>query len=163
MACDSSPLPMEYIINFFSEYGYWGMGILAFLSGSIVPITSEVLLVLFLSLGLNAVALTLVATLGNTLGGVTCFFLGMLANKERVVKMFKLTPRRMQRADRIIQKYGYWAALISFVPVLGETLLVLLGIMRVSWWKVAIVMAVGKLIRYSFIAISYTSVMQAID
>lgn len=154
---------MEYIINFFSEYGYWGMGILAFLSGSIVPITSEVLLVLFLSLGLNAVALTLVATLGNTLGGVTCFFLGMLANKERVVKMFKLTPRRMQRADRIIQKYGYWAALISFVPVLGETLLVLLGIMRVSWWKVAIVMAVGKLIRYSFIAISYTSVMQAID
>ena len=163
MACDSSPLPMEYIINFFSEYGYWGMGILAFLSGSIVPITSEVLLVLFLSLGLNAVALTLVATLGNTLGGVTCFFLGMLANKERVVRMFKLTPRRMQRADRIIQKYGYWAALISFVPVLGETLLVLLGIMRVSWWKVAFVMAVGKLIRYSFITISYTSVMQAID
>ena len=154
---------MEYIINFLSEYGYWGMGILAFLSGSIVPITSEVLLVLFLSLGLNAVALTLVATLGNTLGGVTCFFLGMLANKERVVKMFKLTPRRMQRADRIIQKYGYWAALISFVPVLGETLLVLLGIMRVSWWKVAIVMAIGKLVRYTFITLSYLGVTNMLD
>lgn len=139
------------------------MGVLAFLSGSIVPITSEVLLVLFLSLGLNAVWLTLVATFGNTLGGVTCYFVGMLADKERVVKMFKITPRRMQRADRIIQKYGYWAALISFVPVIGETLLVLLGIMRVSWWKVAIVMAVGKLIRYGFITMSYAGVMQAVN
>lgn len=162
MACNGPSLPMDCIIGFFSEYGYWGMGILAFLSGSVVPITSEVLLVLFLSLGLNAVALTLVATVGNTFGGVTCYFLGMLANKERALKMFKITPRRMQRADRIIQKYGYWAALISFVPVLGETLLVLLGIMRVAWWKVALVMALGKLIRYSFITISYTSVMQAI-
>lgn len=154
---------MDYIVGFFSEYGYWGMGVLAFLSGSIVPITSEVLLVLFLSLGLNAVWLTLVATFGNTLGGVTCYFVGMLADKERVVKMFKITPRRMQRADRIIQKYGYWAALISFVPVIGETLLVLLGIMRVSWWKVAIVMAVGKLIRYGFITMSYAGVMQAVN
>lgn len=163
MACDSCYVLMDYIVGFFSEYGYWGMGVLAFLSGSIVPITSEVLLVLFLSLGLNAVWLTLVATFGNTLGGVTCYFVGMLADKESVVKMFKITPRRMQRADRIIQKYGYWAALISFVPVIGETLLVLLGIMRVSWWKVAIVMAVGKLIRYGFITMSYAGVMQAVN
>lgn len=163
MAFNSLVVSMDSIVAFFSEYGYWGMGVLAFLSGSVVPITSEVLLVLFLSLGLNAVALTLVATLGNTLGGVTCYFVGMLANKERVVKMFKMTPRRMQRADKIIQKYGYWAALISFVPILGETLLVLLGVMRVSWWKVAIVMALGKLIRYGFITISYTGVMQAMD
>lgn len=152
---------MDYIVNFFSEYGYWGMGVLAFLSGSVVPITSEVLLVLFLGLGLNALSLTLVAALGNTLGGVTCYFLGRLADKERAMKMFKITPRRLQRADKIIQKYGYWAALISFVPILGETLLVLLGIMRVSWWKVAVVMAMGKLIRYSFITLSYTGVMHA--
>lgn len=163
MACDSCSLFMDYIVNFFSEYGYWGMGVLAFLSGSIVPITSEVLLVLFLSLGLNAVALTLVATVGNTLGGITCFFIGMLANKERVMKMFKITPHRMRRADRIIQKYGYWAAIISFVPVIGETLLVLLGIMRASWWKVILVMFLGKLIRYTFITISYAGVMHAID
>ena len=147
----------------FADYGYLGMGLLAFLSGSIVPITSEVLLVFFLSLGLNAVWLTLVATFGNTLGGVTCFLVGMLADKEKVLKMFKITPRRMSRADRIIQKYGYWAAAISFVPVIGETLLVMLGIMRVSWWKVALVMAVGKLVRYTFITISYTGFMQLID
>lgn len=148
------------MINLMSEYGYWGMGVLAFLSGSIVPITSEVLLVFFLSVGLNAVALTLVASFGNTLGGITCFFMGRIVSKERAVAFFKITPRRMQRADRIIQRYGYWAAAISFVPVIGETLLVMLGVMRVSWWRVAIVMAVGKLIRYAFITFSYTGVMQ---
>lgn len=151
------------MIQCFSEYGYLGMGVLAFLSGSIVPITSEVLLLFFLGVGLNAVTLTAVATLGNTLGGVTCFFIGMLANKEKVFKMFKITPRRMQRADKIVQRYGYWAAAISFVPVLGETLLVALGIMRVSWWKVALVMAVGKLVRYSFITISYLGVTHLMD
>ena len=151
---------MDWLINLMSEYGYWGMGVLAFLSGSIVPITSEVLLVFFLSVGLNAVALTLVASFGNTLGGITCFFMGRIVSKERAVAFFKRTPRRMQRADRIIQRYGYWAAAISFVPVIGETLLVMLGVMRVSWWRVAIVMAVGKLIRYAFITFSYTGVMQ---
>lgn len=151
---------MDWLINLMSEYGYWGMGVLAFLSGSIVPITSEVLLVFFLSVGLNAVALTLVASFGNTLGGITCFFMGRIVSKEKAVAFFKITPRRMLRADRIIQRYGYWAAAISFVPVIGETLLVMLGIMRVSWWRVAIVMAVGKLIRYAFITFSYTGVMQ---
>ncbi len=151
---------MDWLINLMSEYGYWGMGVLAFLSGSIVPITSEVLLVFFLSVGLNAVALTLVASFGNTLGGITCFFMGRIVSKEKAVAFFKITPRRMQRADRIIQRYGYWAAAISFVPVIGETLLVMLGVMRVSWWRVAIVMAVGKLIRYAFITFSYTGVMQ---
>ena len=154
---------MDWLIQLFAEYGFWGMGVLAFLSGSIVPITSEVLLVFFLSMGLNAVWLTLVATLGNTLGGVTCFFVGWLADKNRVIKMFKMTPRRMQRADRIIQRYGYWAAAISFVPVLGETLLVMLGIMRVSWWKVALVMAAGKLVRYSFITASYAGVTHLLN
>lgn len=156
-------MPMDWLISLFSEYGYVGMGLLAFLSGSIVPITSEVLLIFFLGVGLNAVLLTIVATAGNTLGGICCYFIGMIADKEKSFKMFKITPRRMQRADRIIQRYGYWAAFISFVPVLGETLLILLGVMRVSWWKVAIVMAIGKLVRYTFITLSYLGVTNMLD
>lgn len=146
------------MIDFFKDYGYWGMGILSFLSGSIIPITSEVLLVFFLNLGLDAVGLTLVATLGNTLGGVTCFMLGYLTNKERVKKIFKISDKRMKRADIMIQKYGYWTAAISFVPAIGEVLLVVLGIMRVNRFKVITVMAIGKLVRYAFITASYIGV-----
>ncbi len=149
----------ETLIDFFKDYGYWGMGILSFLSGSIVPIASEVLLVFFLNLGLNAVSLTLVATLGNTLGGITCFMIGYLTNKATVQKLFRISDRRMKRADLMIQKYGFWTAALSFVPVIGEALLVALGIMRVDKYKVMSVMAFGKFVRYVLIVASYYGVL----
>ena len=149
---------VETITEFFQEYGYWGMGVLAFLSGSIVPIASELLLALFLKLGLNPVGLVAVATVGNTLGGITCYLLGYLTSKERVQKLLKISNKRMKRADLLIQKYGYWTASISFVPAIGEVLLVVLGIMRVNKYKVAAVMFAGKLIRYIFIAASFLGI-----
>ena len=149
----------ETLIDFFKDYGYWGMGILSFLSGSIVPIASEVLLVFFLNLGLNAVSLTLVATLGNTHGGITCFMLGYLTNKATVQKLFRISDRRMKRADLMIQKYGFWTAALSFVPVIGEAFLVALGIMRVDKYKVMSVMAFGKFVRYVLIVASYYGVL----
>lgn len=151
------------VLEFFKDYGYLGMGVLSFLSGTVVPITSEVLLVFFLNLGLNAIGITLVATLGNTLGGVTCFLMGYLTTKERAQKFFKISDKRMKRADKLIQKYGYWAAGVSFVPVFGEALLVTLGVMRVDRYKVIAVMAAGKLIRYAFITASYTGLSSFFD
>lgn len=149
---------VETLIDFFKDYGYWGMGMLSFLSGTIVPITSEVLLVFFLGLGLNAVGITLVATLGNTLGGITCFMLGSLASKEWLLRFFKIPEKQMKRADLIIQKYGFWAAGLSFVPALGEALLVTLGVLRVNKAKVILVMALGKLVRYALITASYVGI-----
>jgi membrane protein YqaA with SNARE-associated domain len=144
------------VLEFFKDYGYLGMGILSFLSGTVVPITSEVLLVFFLNLGLNAIGITLVATLGNTLGGVTCFLMGYLTTKEKAQKFFKISDKKMKRADKLIQKYGFWAASVSFVPIFGEALLVTLGVMRVDKYKVIAVMAAGKLVRYMLITASYT-------
>lgn len=153
---------VETIIDFFKDYGYWGMGLLSFLSGTIVPIASEVLQLFFLGLGLNAVGITLAATLGNTLGGITCFMLGFLAKKEWVLKFFKIPEKRMKCADVIIQKYGYWAAAISFAPVIGEVLLIVLGMLRVNSVKVIIVMALGKFIRYALITASYLGVAEIV-
>ena len=149
----------EALIDFFKDYGYWGMGVLSFLSGSIVPIASEVLLVFFLDLGLNVVWLTLVATFGNTIGGVTCFMIGYLTNKATVQKLFRISDRRMTRADLMIQKYGFWTASLSFVPMIGEALLVALGVMRVDKYKVIAVMAFGKFVRYVLVVASYYGVL----
>lgn len=144
----------DLIIEFLKDYGYLGMGIMAFLAGTIVPITSEVLLVFFLGVGLNAIGLTLAATIGNTLGGITCFMIGYLTTKEKVQKFFKVPDRRMKRADMLIQKYGYWTAVFSFLPVIGEVFLLSLGVMRVNRYKVFALMATGKLFRYAFVVFS---------
>ena len=146
---------VDSLIDFFKDYGYWGMGVLSFLSGSVLPIASEILLLFFLNLGLSAVWLTIVATVGNTFGGISCFMLGYLTNKNTVQRVLRIPEKRMKRADLMIQKYGYWTAALSFVPAIGEVLLVVLGIMRVNKYKVISVMILGKFIRYAFIAASY--------
>ena len=153
---------VETLTEFFQDYGYWGMGVLAFLSGSIVPIASEILLAIFLNLGLSPVGLVLVATVGNTFGGITCYLLGYLTSKERVQKILRIPARRMKRADMLIQKYGYWTAAVSFIPAIGEVLLVVLGVMRVNKYKAFAVMFAGKLIRYIFIAASFLGIASSI-
>lgn len=149
---------VEQLIEFFKEYGYWGMGMLSFLSGTVVPIASEVLLLFFLGLGMNAVLLTVVATIGNTMGGITCFMLGYLADKMAVSRLFRIPEKKMKRADRLIQKYGYWSAALSFLPAIGEVILVALGIMRVNKYKVIAAMTIGKFARYAFVVASFYGV-----
>lgn len=144
----------EQIIEFFKEYGYLGMGASAFLSGTVVPVASEVLLVFFLSTGLNAVLLTVSATIGNSLAGLTCFLAGYLAKKEKVMAFFRISDKKMKRADRLIGKYGLWTAFFSFLPAIGEVLLIALGFMRADKTKVLVYMTVGKFLRYSMITIS---------
>lgn len=151
---------VEQLIEFFKDYGYWGMGMLSFLSGTVVPIASEVLLLFFLGLGMNAVLLTVVATIGNTIGGITCFMLGYLADMGTVSRLFRIPEKKMKRADRLIQKYGYWSAALSFLPAIGEVILVALGIMRVNKYKVIAVMAIGKFARYAFVVASFYGVVR---
>ena len=149
---------VEQLIDFLKDYGYWGMGVLSFLSGSVVPIASEVLLLFFLSIGMNVILLTIVATIGNTFGGITCFMLGYLTDKDTVRKVLRIPEKKMKRADSLIQKYGYWTAALSFMPVLGEVILVALGIMRVNGCKVIAVMTLGKFVRYAFVVASFYGV-----
>lgn len=154
---------VETLIDFLKDYGYWGMALLSFLSGSVIPIASEALLVVLLGVGLNAMWLILVATVGNTLGGITCFMLGYLTDKQTVKRVFRISDKKMERADSLIQRYGYWAAVLSFMPIIGEAILVALGIMRVDKYKVSIVMAIGKFARYAFVAISYYGISRLLS
>ena len=151
---------MDCLVEFLSGYGYLGMGIGAFIAGSVLPMASEVLLVLFLSMGLSPLLLLLSATIGNTIGGFSCYYMARLANRERVERFFKVSPRQMARADRVVQKIGVWAAFFSFVPLLGTAILLLLGFMRVNPMKIAATMTAVKLIRYLVVILSYTGVLE---
>ena len=149
-------MELDLIVRFFSEYGYLGMGLMAFLSGSVLPLTSEVLLMLLLGMGLNSMGLVVVSTIGNTIGGITCFYTGRIVKKEKVGRLFRVPEKRMRQADRIIQKYGFWASFLSFVPLVGTAILLTLGMLRVNPVKVTLVMMLGKFLRYLLVAASYT-------
>ena len=147
-------------MDFLSGYGYFGMGVGAFIAGSVLPMASEVLLVIFMGMGLSPIILLLSATVGNTLGGFSCYYMARLAKREWVEKFFHVSPRQMARADRVVQKIGVWAAFLSFVPLLGTAILLLLGFMRVSPLKISATMIAGKLLRYLIVVLSYTGIVE---
>ncbi len=150
------------IMDFCREYGYFGMWLISFLSGTVFPFSSDVLLLFFLGVGLDPVWLLFAATFGNTVGGMSCYYVGGLAREGWFTRMFNVSPDKARRADAYIQKYGYWAAFFSFLAVVGEAIVIVLGNMRVCWWKVLLTMTLGKLLRYAVIILTYEGVATVI-
>ena len=130
------------MFDFSSEAGLWGLFASAFVSATILPGSSEVVLVVLLAkypdTFWTAIA---VATVGNTLGGVSSYWLG------------RLLPKKAEgRAIAWVKRYGVWSLLLSWVPVIGDALCVAAGWLRFNAWLCMLLLAVGKLLRYVLIA-----------
>ena len=64
------------------DWGYWGLFLSAFVAGSIVPFSSEAVMVVLVRLGLDPALCLLAAATGNTAGGMTCYWIGHLGKRE---------------------------------------------------------------------------------
>ena len=71
---------MEQFLDLLTNYGPWGMFIAAFLAGSILPFSSEAVMVALLAAGISPWILLLYASVGNSLGGITCYYIGRTSN-----------------------------------------------------------------------------------
>ena len=89
---------MEQLSEMLIGYGPWGLFISAFLAGSILPFSSEPVMVALLAVGGNPWALFFAASAGNTLGGVTCYYIGRTASPEWVQRTFRIKKKHMERA-----------------------------------------------------------------
>lgn len=114
----------------------------SFLSATLLPGNSEVLLVGLLTAGsASPIALVFFASLGNTLGGLTNVVIGRL--------LPELKPQRgLRLATGWLQRYGPAALLLSWLPVIGDLLCVLAGWLRMPWAAVTFFLCVGKALRY---------------
>ncbi|MFR1986717.1 MAG: YqaA family protein [Prevotellamassilia sp.] len=139
---------MDEIIQLLIDYGDVGMGIAAFLSGSILPFSSEVVMLGLLAVGSSPYALLLWGTLGNTLGSLLNFGVGALGKEEWITRFAKLSPEKLERGKRWVQRYGAWAGLLAWLPVLGEIITVAMGFLRVNFAYSLLTITLGKLIRY---------------
>ena len=86
---------MEHLYDILITYGEWGMFISAFLAGSILPFSSEAVMVALLAVGNSPWMLLLYASVGNSLGGVTCYYIGRLTTPERVQHLFRIKPPKL--------------------------------------------------------------------
>ena len=143
---------MEFLTSL-SEWGYAGLFIAAFLAGSILPFSSEVVLGLLLVAGYSTWGCVVSATAGNWLGGITCYYIGRLGKTAWIEKYLNLSHEKLDKTQRFLQGKGSLMGFFAFVPGVGDAIVVALGLMRANLWGVALSMLLGKGIRYYLIAI----------
>ncbi len=118
----------------------------SFLSATLLPGNSEVVLIAMLLSGLSQPwLLVLIATMGNSLGGLTNVILG---------RFFPLREksRWQEKAVGWLKRYGAATLLLSWMPVIGDLLCLLAGWMRISWGPVLFFLCLGKALRYVLVA-----------
>ena len=142
---------MDAVVDFLIQYGYWGMFLAAFLAASVFPFSSEAVMVGLQLAGLDPVMLLVWGTVGNVGGSMFNYCLGRLGRMEWIEKYLGVTPKQMERATRFIHGRGAWMALFSFLPVVGDAILIVLGLMRAHIGIVTISMSIGKLARYAIL------------
>ncbi len=150
---------MEALTDFFFQWGYGGMFLAALAAGSIIPIGSEVVYLLMLKAGLDPLLLTLAATAGNTFGGMSCYWMGMLGKREWIHRWLGVSEKKLERASRFLQGRGAWMGFFAFLPYLGEAMAVMLGIMRSNQPITALSMTLGKALRYTFLFLTFKGIL----
>ena len=145
---------MEHLSEILISYGQWGMFISAFLAGSILPFSSEAVMVALLAAGVNPWILFAAASAGNTLGGVTCYYVRRMVPADRGQHSFHIKERHMQRAHTLVARWGAWMGLLCWVPIIVDAILVTLGIMRSNPLTTNLTMLVGRTLRYAVVLIS---------
>ena len=130
------------------QLGLFGLFLACLLSATIIPFSSEAIVAGALALGINPWLIVLVATLGNTAGGMISFLMGWLCKWEWLEKYFHLKREKLERFRSHIERYGVWAALLTWRPIVGDPLAIAMGFMRINPWWTMVIMFVGKAIRY---------------
>lgn len=135
-------------MSIFVSLGYLGLFIASFLAATVVPFSSEVVFSALVYGGLDPWTCVFVATAGNWLGGMSCYYIGKLGKIEWVEKYLRIKKEKLDNWLGKIHKYGDWFAFFSFLPGIGDAIAVASGFFRCNFWVVAISMLLGKFIRY---------------
>ncbi len=124
----------------------------AFIAATILPFYSEAFLYVLLQDARSPLLPVAVATAGNVLGACLNWWLGVGILRFRQRRWFYFSDAQIAKAQRWFQHYGVWTLLLSWVPVVGDPLTLIAGILRVRFPVFVLLVLAGKLSRYVFIA-----------
>jgi membrane protein YqaA with SNARE-associated domain len=132
---------------------YAGLFAAAFMAATIFPMQSEAILIgLILSGDYSTPALLAVASIGNTLGAAVNWGLGRGIERFRGRRWFPATPERLEKAQAWYRRYGKWSLLLSWLPIGGDALTVIAGVLREPLPTFLLLVFIGKAARYLVLA-----------
>lgn len=134
-----------------TEWGLVGLFLASFLAATVLPFSSEAVLLAMVATGSGPMGLFLAATAGNTLGGLAMYGVGRWLPRDRVLRWSGVDAERGRSWEGMVQKRGAWAALLCWMPVIGDPIALALGLFRAPFLPSAVLMALGKAVRYAIL------------
>ena len=140
---------------------YAGLALSAFIAATLLPMQSEAALVALLAHEPRAVySLVLVAALGNIIGSQVNWWLGTQVQRWQTRRWFPASATQLQRAQQWYQRYGRWSLLLSWLPVVGDPLTLIAGVLREPFWRFTLLVTIAKTARYAILAYVTLYVLQ---
>ena len=135
---------MEWLLHL----GYVGLFIGSFLAATVIPFSSDVMLVGMLAAGGHIWICVAVASVGNWLGGLTSYWFGRLGKWEWLERYGRVKPETLEKQKSKVDRYGAALALLTWLPFVGDLFAIALGFYRTDLRKTAILMLIGKTARF---------------
>ncbi len=128
---------------------YLSLFVISFLAATILPFSSELTLAgLIVTSNYDNLLLLIVASFGNVLGSVVNWALGFYSRNLSSKKWFPFKETQIEKSSKWFRKFGKWSLLFAWVPVLGDPLTLIAGLLRVKFLDFIILVAIGKVTRY---------------
>ena len=138
--------------EFLVASGYPALFCLSFLASTLLPLGSEWLLIALIVQGFAPLPVVLVASTGNLMGACTSYGIGICGSTFLTARLLRLDEHNRARAERFFATYGIWSLLLSWLPVIGDPLCVVAGVMKVGFGRFAVLVLTGKVVRYAAVA-----------
>ncbi len=139
----------------FYSYGLFGLFLVCFIASSLYPLGSEVFVIGFLIAGFDIFTVFIIASLGNILGSLSTYYIAYFGGEYAIKKIFKDSYNKMKKYEKYTQKYGVICAFFSFLPFIGDILVLLLGLYRYNQFYTWLFISFGKMVRYFILIYAY--------
>ena len=131
---------------------YFQLLIISFLAATILPLSSELVLsTMLLTDSFDKYLLLVVASFGNIFGSSVNWYLGKKILIFRDKKWFPVNEEQIAKSEMYFKKYGIWSLLLAWVPIIGDPLTVIAGVLRVNFFTFLLLVSISKTSRYIFL------------
>ena len=133
---------------------YFSLFLSSFFSATLLPAQSQAVLAFQLvSNKNNLIYLIFVATLGNVLGSLVNWYLGRFCLKYKEKKWFPIKVNQLEKGQKYYRKYGRFSLLFSWLPVIGDPITLVAGVLKEPLWSFLIFVTIAKGLRYIFVVV----------
>ena len=128
--------------------GYVGLFLFGAIATTFIPLSPEVVAIAVWKSGMPVIPTIAVLTIGNYLGNALNYWLGRVGEFWILEKYFRIKKKHLDRAHRWFNRFGPPILLLSWLPVVGDPLTFVPGVLKYKFWKFSIYVIIGKVIRY---------------